>query len=61
VKESFDTNVPAFQASIPFVSRNHALTRVVISFRRFAPLFSTHSSNLNPGGHFKTILEEAAR
>jgi len=37
VKLSFHSGVPALQASIPFLARNHALTRVATNFRRFAP------------------------
>jgi hypothetical protein len=61
VKESFGINVPALQASILFVSRNHALTRVAISCRRFAPLFCAHWSNHNRASHFETSLEEAVQ
>jgi len=61
VKESFGINVPAFQASILSASGNHALTRVAVSRRRFAPLSCTHSWNRNPAGHFKTSLQEAAQ
>ena len=43
VNESFGSNVPAFQASILFVVCNHALTRVAIPCRRFAPRFFAHS------------------
>jgi hypothetical protein len=40
--------VPAFQASILFVSRNHALTRVAMYFRRFAPGSPAHSIEGRP-------------
>jgi len=36
-------NVPAFRASILFFVRIHALTRVAIPCRRFAPRFFAHS------------------
>jgi hypothetical protein len=39
VNESFGSIVPAFQASILLAACNHALTRVAISCRRFAPRF----------------------
>jgi len=42
VNESFDSGVPALRASILFVVCNHALTRVAIPCRRFAPLFFAH-------------------
>ncbi len=44
LKESLGINVTAFQASVLFVQRNHALTRVATSCRRFAPgSFATRS------------------
>jgi hypothetical protein len=42
-KESIGVIVPAFQASILFVSRNHALTCVATYFRRFGPGSPAHS------------------
>jgi len=39
VNESFGSNLPAFLASILFFVCHHALTRVAIDYRRFAPLF----------------------
>jgi hypothetical protein len=56
-----DPIVPAVPASVLFFARNHALTRVAISCRRFAPLFYAHSANCNPASHFETSLEEAVR
>lgn len=61
MKESFGINVPAFRTSILFASGDHALARVAVSRRRFAPLSCTHSWNRNPAGHFKTSLEAAAQ
>jgi len=46
VHESFGSNVPAFQASSLFVVCNHALTRVAIDCRRFAPLFFARSAGV---------------
>ncbi len=60
MKESFGINVPAFQASILFVSRNHALTRAATYFRRFAPGLSPSRSKHKIGSDFHTSLEEAA-
>ncbi len=60
VKESFGIDVPAFQASILFVSRNHALTRVATYSRRFAPGLLPSRSKHKIGSEFHTSLEEAA-
>ncbi len=54
------SNVPAFQASIPFVVFDHALTRVATSFRRFAPGLLPSRSKHKIGSDFHTSLEEAA-
>ncbi len=59
VKESFGINVPAFQASILFVSRNHALMRVATYFRRFAPGLLPSRSKHKIGSDFHASLEEA--
>ena len=59
MKQSFGINVPAFQASILFVSRNRALTRVATPCRRFAPGSSAARSKHKVGNDFRASLEEA--
>ena len=59
MKQSFGINVPAFQASILFVSRNHALTRVATYSGRFAPGSSAARSKHKVGNDFRASLEEA--
>ena len=60
MKESFGIDVPAFQASIVFVSRGHARKRMATSCRRFAPGFLPTGSNHKVANGFQSSLEEAA-
>jgi hypothetical protein len=57
--ESIGSDVPAFQASIPFAVSNHALTRVAICCRRFAPVSLPVRWKHKTANVLRTSLEEA--